>query len=281
VLGLIVLCSENGAGLAPHALLDPLLGAPLLARGIAAALPGDEAVTGVLVVPGDLVDQVKAEVIDRFGLDEIDRVVAGGPDRRAALAAGLEALPADVDFVLVQEGARILVPTGLADRVAAAARSADAAVPAAPMRELVVADEGAALVPLDIRPNLRFVQGPQCYRVSSLKAALSSPAAGEDPDRSEPELVAQSGASVLLVDGDGDNMLLRDSADVSRALEVFSRRAVDYAFLYPRDLLPGDPLAQALDPGEPRDVDGATAGVRDGTLVGGAPVDTKSDAAQS
>lgn len=279
MLGLIVLCPENGAGLAPQALLEPLLGVPLLARGIAAALPADEAVTGVLVVPPDLVDRVKADIVDRFGLDEIDRVVAGGPDRRSALRAGLEALPADVDFVLVQEGARVLAPSGLADRVAAAARTADAAVPASLVRELVVADEGGALVPLDVRPQLRVVQGPQCYRMSTLKAALSS-AGADDPDRAEPELVAQSGASVTMVLGDDDNVLLEDPADVSRALEVFSRRAVDYAFLYPRDLLPEDPLAKALDPGEPRDAE-ATNGVRDGTVVGGAAVDTKSDVSPS
>lgn len=277
MLGLIVLTSENGAGLAPHALLDPLLGVPLLARGIAAALPGDEAVTGVLVVPGDLVDRVKADIVDRFGLDEIDRVVAGGPDRKSALKAGLDALPSDVDYVLVQEGARVLVPTGLPDKVAAAARGADAAVPAGPLRDVVVADEGGGLVSLDVRPSLRVVQGPQCFRVTSLKAALTQSAdqtmtdAGA-LDKNEAELVAQSGASVALVPGDEDNLLLRDSADVSRALEVFSRRAVDYAFLYPRDLLPEDPLAKALDPNEPRDVD-----ARESTVVTSKVTDTKSD----
>ena len=87
------------------------------------------------------------------------------------------------------------------------------------------------------------------------------------------QIAAALGAEVIVVSGDDDNLLLRDAADVGRALEVFSRRAVDYAFLYPRDLLPEDPLAKALDSGELRD-GGAT---RDGTLVGGAPVDTKSD----
>ncbi len=270
MLGLIVLAAENGTGLAPHALLEALLGAPLLARGIAAALPGDEAVTGVLVVPGDLLERVKADVVDRFGLDEIDRVVAGGPGRRAALMAGLDALPPDVDYVIIQEGARVLAPTGLVDRVAAAARGADAAVPAVTLKDAVVADEGGSLVALDVRPRLRAVQGPQAFKLSALRQALSSV---DDGERGEAELVAASGGSVHVVAGDDDNLLVRDAADVGRALEVFSRRAVDFAFLYPRDLLPDDPLAKALDAGEPRD----GSATRDGTLVGGAPVDTKSD----
>lgn len=246
MLGLIVITADTGAGLLPHALFDSLLGAPLLARGIAGGLPTGEAVTGVLVVPADLVDRARAEVVERFGFDEIDRVVAGGPDRKRALQAGLAALPADVDFVIVQEGARALSPSKLADAVVAAARNADAAIAAVIIRDVVGADEGGSLVALDVRPSLRALQGPAVYRVATLKAALETDAADEV------EAVARTGATVALVDGDDDNRLLSSSADVSRALEVFSRRAADYAFVYPSDLLPEDPLQGVLDPSEAR-----------------------------
>lgn len=250
MLGLIVIAAETGTGLAPAQLLEPLLGAPLLARGIAGALPTEESVTGVLVVPADLVDRVKSEVVDRFGLDEIDRVVAGGPDRRAALLAGLDALPQDVDVVVVQEGGRVLVPVGLVDRVVGAARGDQnaAAVPAVAAKDVIGADEGGTLMSLDVRPNLRVLQGPSAFKVSALRAAL---AAG-DPDVAEVEACARGGSTVALVAGDDDNRLLRDSADASRALEVFARRAADYVFVYPADLLPDDPLQKALDPSEAR-----------------------------
>jgi 2-C-methyl-D-erythritol 4-phosphate cytidylyltransferase len=252
VLGLIVLAVDGAPGLPARTLLDNLLGAPLLARAIAGALPADEAVTGVLVVPEALVEVARTQVVERFGLDEIDRVIAGGPNRRAALQAGLEALPADVDIVLVQDGARVLVPAGLADRIAAAARSAEAACPAVNVPGQVVADEGGQLTPLDVRPRLRALQAPQAFRLQALKAAVAN---GQDDllEAGEASLIANAGATVVLVPGDEDNLLLKETADLSRALEVFSRRAVDYAFLYPRDLLPEDPLAKALDASEALD----------------------------
>lgn len=250
MLGLIVLTADVGAGLPPRALLDELLGAPLLARGIAGALPTEEAVTGVVVVPADLVDSVKADVVERFGLDEIDRIVAGGPDRKSALLAGLAALPADVEVVIVHDGARVLTPVGLADHVVKAARSSDAAVAVVGLKDVVGADDGGSLLPLDSRPTLRVVQGPAAYKVSVLKAALDGDVGNDSFD--EVEVVARAGGNVALVDGDDDNRLLRDGADVSRALEVFSRRAADYAFVYPSDLLPDDPLKKALDPSETR-----------------------------
>jgi 2-C-methyl-D-erythritol 4-phosphate cytidylyltransferase len=257
MLGLIVLCPEEGAGLPPHALLDSLLGAPLLARGIAGALPADDGVTGVLVVPADLADRAKLDVVDRFGLDEVDRIVVGGPDRASALRAGLEALPADVDLVVVQEGARALAPIGLVDRVAAALRTVradgrpvDVAAPALAPPDVVVVDEDGVVVPLDARPRLRVLQGPSVWRVAALRSVVGSGSADDV------EGAARAGHVVALVDGDGDNRLLRDAADVSRAVEVFARRAADYVFVYPADLLPDDPLQKALDPVEARTLEG-------------------------
>lgn len=247
MLGLIVVATEDRPGLSAAELFEPLLGAPLLARAIAGALPADQAVTGVLVVPADLVERAQVELIDRFGLDEIDRVVAGGPNRADAIAAGLKALPDDVEWVILQEGARVLTPSGLVDRVIEAAQNADAAAPAVRLRGPVIADEDGSVTPLEIRPRLRELQGPQVFKAEILRHIFEGQVGKSDPA----EAAALAGASVVLVDGDDDNLLLQGPADVSRALEVFSRRAVDYAFLYPKDLLPDDPLKAALDPGEP------------------------------
>lgn len=253
MLGLIVVASESRPGFSPAELFEPLLGAPLLARAIAGALPVNEAVTGVLVVPADLVERAQTEVVERFGLDEIDRVVAGGADRESAVRAGLEALPDDIEWVIVQEGARALAPSGLVDRVIEAAKGADAAAPAVAIPGYVVADEDGSLTPVQARTRLRELQAPQVFQVEKLHQAL---AGGEAGSADLAEAVANGGGAVALVEGDADNLLLASAADVSRALEVFSRRAVDYAFVYPKDLLPGDPLAAALDPGEvPGDVD--------------------------
>jgi len=194
---------------------------------------------------------VRADVIERFGLDEIDRVVAGGPDRRAALLAGLQALPSDVELVIVQEGARALAPAGLVDRVVAAARSADAAVPTVDAIDVVAAGDGDTLVAVEQRSRLRVLQGPSVWKVAALKAVLAS----SSDDAPETDVAVRDGVRVAVVPGDDDNRLLRDSADVSRALEVFARRAADYVFVYPQDLLPDDPLQKALDPTEDRVVD--------------------------
>jgi 2-C-methyl-D-erythritol 4-phosphate cytidylyltransferase len=246
MLGLIVVAPENGQGLSPDALLEPLLGVPLLSRAIGGALPTSEPVYAVLVVPADLVERVRVEAVERFGLDEVEQVCAGGPDLIGALRAGLEALPPEVERVLVQLASRVLAPLELCDRVLAALPDEGAAAPAAAVSGLAVAEEDGRLSPLEIRPRIKLLQGPQAFTRGCLARVLEDQC-GDDPAES----AALAGVHVALVEGDPDNLLLAVPADVSRAVEVFSRRAVDYAFLYPRDLLPEDPLKRALGPGEP------------------------------
>ena len=242
MLGLIVVCPPSG-GLDPAHLLDAFLGVPLLARCVGGALPADQAVAAVVVVPADLVERAQ-ETLARFSLDEVERVVAGGPDRAGMVRTGLEALPADVDPIIIVDGSRALIPLGLTDRVIAAAHHTGVAAPAVALVDEIVAVQDTVSAVESGR--LRVLQGPQVLARQTLSTVLASSDHG-----SEAAAAAALGLAVTLVDGDVDNLVLRNEADEGRALEVFARRALDYAFLFPRDLLPEDPVA-----GDPRTAEG-------------------------
>jgi 2-C-methyl-D-erythritol 4-phosphate cytidylyltransferase len=184
-----------------------------------------------------------------------------------AISAGLAALGDDVDYVVVQDGRAGLVPSGLVDRVIAAARAGECAAPAIALGGHVVADEGDGLVPLDIRARLRRVQSPQVFKRETLRQALMNPpatdASGDGFSVDDAAgIVAAAGGTITLVAGDADNHTIVDSADIGRAVEVFSRRAVDFPFVYPRDLLPDDPLRAAIEAASSSDANGS--GGRDG-----------------
>jgi 2-C-methyl-D-erythritol 4-phosphate cytidylyltransferase len=251
MLGLIVVANPSNAPGTAALPMEDLVGVPVLARAIAGALPTDESVTGVLVVDEGREDDMREKMVARFAFDEIDRVVASAPSFVAAVSAGLDALGDDVDYVIVQDGRAGLVPSGLVDRVVAAARAGEAAAPAVELAGHVVADEGDGLVPLDIRSRLRRVQSPQVFKRETLRQALLNPpatdASGELHLDDAAAAVAAAGGTVALVLGDVDNHTIVDGADVGRAVEVFARRAVDFPFVYPRDLLPEDPLKAAID----------------------------------
>jgi 2-C-methyl-D-erythritol 4-phosphate cytidylyltransferase len=126
-------------------------------------------------------------------------VVGGGPTRSASVRAGLAAVPAEADVVLVHDAARPLAPPELFDAVLiAVAAGADGAVPGLPLTDTVkrVARDGGVVETLD-RHELVVVQTPQAFRAGVLRAAHAT--GGEASD--DAALVEATGGRVVVVPG--------------------------------------------------------------------------------
>jgi 2-C-methyl-D-erythritol 4-phosphate cytidylyltransferase len=144
-------------------------------------------------------------------------VVAGGPTRQASVAAGLAALPPGVDFVLVHDVARPLVPSRVLDAVLAALRAgADAVVPVVPIADTVrsIAPDGTLAGVVD-RSTLRAVQTPQGFRRDVLIAAHHQ--ARGAPATDDAALVEALGREVVAVPGAEEAFKITTAADLVRA----------------------------------------------------------------
>jgi 2-C-methyl-D-erythritol 4-phosphate cytidylyltransferase len=96
----------------------------------------------VVVVAPDFLDACRREVIAPACLRKVIAVVPGGADRQASVAAGLAALPAWAEVVLVHDGARPLVPVSIVEAVARAAAAEGAALAAVRPKDTVKLDDG-------------------------------------------------------------------------------------------------------------------------------------------
>ncbi len=128
------------------------------------------------------------------------RVVGGGADRGASVAAGLAALPAAVDAVLVHDAARALTPTGVFRRVVAAVRRGHPAViPGLPVSDTIkTVDTRDRVVATPERSTLRAVQTPQGFRRATLERAHREVG---DTVTDDAGLVEALGEAVLVVPG--------------------------------------------------------------------------------
>ncbi|CAN5289587.1 2-C-methyl-D-erythritol 4-phosphate cytidylyltransferase [soil metagenome] len=181
---------ERLGGGTPKA-LQLLCGEPVLHRAVAALTGYVELI--VVVAPADHLDIVA-------GLPGAIRVVPGGATRRESVAAGLRALPADADIVLVHDAARPLVPGALVVAVIEAVRAgADAVVPVLPVTDTVksVDPQGRVTATLD-RAGLVAVQTPQGFRRDVLVRAHAQ-AGGIGTD--DASLVEALGVAVLTIPG--------------------------------------------------------------------------------
>ena len=157
----------------------------------------------VLVVPPDhLTDEAPAA----------DVIVAGGATRSDSVRAGLAAVPAGAEVIVVHDAARPFAAPALFEAVVAGVRAgADAAIPGVPIVDTVkrVVD-GRVLGTLN-REELVAVQTPQAFAAAALREAHAG--GGEATD--DAALVEAAGGVVMVVPGDPANTKITLRTDLA------------------------------------------------------------------
>lgn len=222
-MGVVVVAAGSGTRLGagrPKAFVE-LAGVTLLEHALGGVL-GCDPDEVVVVVPEALVDEARgiaAPLVDDRSASMV--VVAGGAERTDSVAAGLTALGAGVDVVLVHDAARCLTPVAVFERVLAAlAAGAKGAIPGVPVVDTIkVVDAGGFITSTPLRDGLRAVQTPQGFDRAVLTAAHASGVAATD----DAALVEVLGHGVLVVDGDPRALKITTGDDLARAERLLTQ----------------------------------------------------------
>jgi 2-C-methyl-D-erythritol 4-phosphate cytidylyltransferase len=149
----------------------------------------------------------------------VSAVVPGGVTRADSVRAGLAALPAGSDVVVVHDAARPLAAASLFAAVIAAVRAgADAAVPGIALPDTVKRVDGDEVVETVPRDPLVAVQTPQAFRGEALRAAH----AGHGDATDDAALVEATGGTVVVVPGDPANLKVTTTADLTVAAALLT-----------------------------------------------------------
>jgi 2-C-methyl-D-erythritol 4-phosphate cytidylyltransferase len=211
-----------GAGM-PKALM-PLAGRPLVSWCLEALADAERVEATLVVAPSGHGTEMEAALGRGPAAGTLAGVVPGGATRARSVLAGLRALPAGVERVIVHDAARPLLRPELADAVVDAVEGADGAIAAAPLADTLkqVADDalGADLViarTLD-RAGLWRAETPQGFRLDALLTAFerSLPAA-LDAATDCASLVEANGGRVRIVPSLAPNLKVTTPADLDLA----------------------------------------------------------------
>ena len=195
----IVVAAGEGRRFGAAKQYAPLAGCRVLDWSLRAARPNSQGV--VLVVPPDAV--VDAE-------PAADVVVGGGASRSASVRAGLAAVPADAEVVVVHDAVRpMATPALFASVVEAVRRGAVAAVPAVAVADTLRRRDGGTVD----RTGLVAVQTPQAFAAAALRAAHRDGHEATD----DAALVEAAGGTVTLVEGEPANRKITDPGDLALA----------------------------------------------------------------
>jgi 2-C-methyl-D-erythritol 4-phosphate cytidylyltransferase len=151
----------------------------------------------------------------------VTATVTGGATRAESVRAGLAAVSARADVIVVHDAARPLATPDLFRVVIAAVRGgADAAVPAVEVTDTVKRVDADRVLDTLPRDSLVAVQTPQAFRADTLRSAHISGADATD----DAALVEAAGGTVRTVAGDPRNLKVTTTTDLTVAAALLAEQ---------------------------------------------------------
>jgi 2-C-methyl-D-erythritol 4-phosphate cytidylyltransferase len=214
---IIVLAAGRGerlGGELPKAFV-PLCGRTLIERSLRTAA---EAICVDLVQPVlARVDFDRYAELDLGSVPKLAAPVPGGVERQDSVAAGVAALPTDIEVVGVHDAARCMVSVDEIERVMARAEQEGAALLATPARDTIKRVRDGRVVETPARAECWVAQTPQAFRVELLREALEKARADGILGTDDAQLVERLGVPVHIVEGSARNLKITLPEDLSTA----------------------------------------------------------------
>ncbi len=210
-------------GVTPKQFL-PLCGIPILVRTVRAFHTAACCRTIIVTLPAPHLAQATAILADH-GLAHACRLVAGGETRQESVLAGLNALPAEIEVVLVHDGVRPLVSREIIASCLEAACRTGAAICAIPVKDtLKEVGDGVIHGTVD-RARLWRAQTPQAARIALLRQAYQAAAREGFAGTDEASLLERIGCPVTIVLGSETNLKITLPEDIAMAEALLATHA--------------------------------------------------------
>lgn len=179
----------------------------------------------ILVVPKPERDRALTEVVERYGLKKVLKIVPGGATRQESVHRGLNEVDEDVEIVVVHDAVRPFVTEDLIERSIEAARKHGGAIAAVPMKDTPkqAGPDGLIQRTLD-RAGLWLAQTPQTFRRALVVEAYRKAEVEHVHATDDAALVERLGHKVAVVQGSWDNMKITTPEDMVLAEAILAAR---------------------------------------------------------
>ena len=179
----------------------------------------------IAVVPSEQIQFCRSEIVEKYSLTKVVKVVAGGNRRQDSVRLGIEASEGLCEIVLIHDGVRPLIEKPLIDRVVAAATMHRAVIVALPAKETVKeVDEKGFVVKTYDRRSVWSVQTPQAFRYDDIlrghRLALEK---GWEEVTDDALLMERMGIPIKVVQGSESNIKITTPYDLEIARSFLER----------------------------------------------------------
>lgn len=170
----------------------------------------------VVVVAREWMSYVSSEIVDRFGVEKVRKIIEGGLERQDSVWAGLQAVDSP-ELVVVHDAVRPFVSVTKLEEVIEAGRKFKAAIMAVSARDTIKREKDGFVEMTPDRSQLRMVQTPQVFEYDLLRSAYEQGRRGNILSTDDSVLVERAGHKVKIVEGEADNIKITLPLDLKLA----------------------------------------------------------------
>lgn len=178
----------------------------------------------ILVVGENQEEYCQKEIIEKFHITKVRKIVKGGLERYYSVWNGLQTISED-GYVFIHDGARPFVTEAILSRAYETVQKEKACVVGMPVKDTIkiADDETYAKQTLD-RSHVWMIQTPQVFETSLIKKAYSLLMKQEIIQVTDDAMVAESmlQKKVKLVEGSYENIKITTPEDLKIA-EIFAK----------------------------------------------------------
>lgn len=179
----------------------------------------------VLVVPKEERERALSEVVERYGLKKVLKVVPGGATRQESVQHGLNEVDEDVEIVVVHDAVRPFITEDRIERSIEAARQHGGAIVAVPMKDTPKQAGPDRLIQRTLdRTDLWLAQTPQTFRRALVVEAYRKAAMAHVHATDDAALVERLGHTVAIVEGSWENIKITTPEDMILAEAILAAR---------------------------------------------------------
>ncbi|MBW1901493.1 MAG: 2-C-methyl-D-erythritol 4-phosphate cytidylyltransferase [Deltaproteobacteria bacterium] len=173
----------------------------------------------IVVVPSKDVDYCRKEIVEKFQLTKVEKIVAGGIRRQDSVRLGLEAAERDYGLVLIHDGVRPVITENAIERIINAAKTHRAVITGLPARETVKeVDSSQKVASTCDRRRIWLIQTPQVFFYEDILAAHQRAfLEGWDEAPDDSVLIEKMGIPVKVIEGSEKNIKVTTPNDLELA----------------------------------------------------------------
>jgi len=179
-----------------------------------------------LVLPAADLEKARQEIVERYQLTKVRRILPGGNKRQDSVKNGLEALDARYDIVVVHDGVRPFVSPGLVAAAVKEARRVGAVTVGVPAKDTLKTVDADGFVTATLpREQIWLTQTPQAFQAALLKEAYRRAREDNYYGTDDASLIERMGGKVKMLPGTEENIKITTPNDLTLGTFILQRRS--------------------------------------------------------